>query len=61
MPSVLLGDEVNEGESAGPERVAVKDWSDDDTEPGDDEAFTPVLHRIINPEDDTSRGEDEEF
>lgn len=25
-----------------------KDWSDDDTEPGDDEAFTPVVHRIIN-------------
>ncbi len=26
----------------------VKDWSDDDTEPGDDEAFSPVIHRIIN-------------
>ena len=26
----------------------IKDWSDDDTEPGDDEAFAPVLHRIIN-------------
>ena len=27
---------------------AAKDWSDDDTEPGDDEAFTPSIHRIIN-------------
>ena len=26
----------------------IKDWSDDDTEPGDDEAFAPVIHRIIN-------------
>ena len=35
------------------EKVAVKDWSNDDTEPGDDEAFSPVIHRIIN-----SPGED---
>ena len=27
---------------------ATKDWSDDDTEPGDDEAFSPSIHRIIN-------------
>ena len=27
---------------------AAKDWSDDDTEPGDDEEFTPSIHRIIN-------------
>ena len=27
---------------------SAKDWSDDDTEPGDDEAFTPSIHRIIN-------------
>ena len=26
----------------------IKDWSDDDTEPGDDEAFAPVIHRIVN-------------
>lgn len=25
-----------------------KDWSDDDTEPGDDGAFAPVIHRIIS-------------
>ena len=29
----------------------IKDWSDDDTEPGDDEAFAPVIHRIINSSD----------
>ena len=40
---------------AVPEAVAVKDWSNDDTEPGDDEAFTPVIHRIIN-----SPGDDED-
>ena len=26
----------------------VKDWSDDDTEPGDDEVFTDPVHQIIN-------------
>ena len=26
----------------------IKDWSDDDTEPGDDDAFAPVIHRIVN-------------
>ena len=30
------------------EQLSVKDWSNDDTEPGDDAAFTPVIHRIIN-------------
>ena len=34
----------------------IKDWSDDDTEPGDDEAFAPVIHRIIN-----SSGEDDDI
>ena len=29
--------------------AAVKDWSDDDTEPGDDEVFDSVVHRIIDP------------
>lgn len=33
---------------------SVKDWSNDDTEPGDDDAFGPVIHRIIGdtPEDE---------
>ncbi|MDP7532695.1 MAG: tetratricopeptide repeat protein [SAR202 cluster bacterium] len=48
LPGTVLG---REGAVDAPDgdAVAVKDWSDDDTEPGDDEAFTPVLHRIINP------------
>ena len=44
------------GEQGDP--VAVKDWSDDDTEPGDDAAFSPSFHRIINPNQES--GEDEE-
>ena len=59
MPSTLLGGELNEESPADDtERVAVKDWSDDDTEPGDDDAFTPVLHRIINPTDESDDPED---
>ena len=39
----------------------IKDWSDDDTEPGDDEAFAPVIHRIINSSssDDDMSGTDD--
>ncbi len=50
VPSAVMGYEVSDGEDEERElaAVAVKDWSDDDTEPGDDEAFAPVIHRIIN-------------
>ncbi len=48
MPSALLGAELDEGDAQSGLPEAVKDWSDDDTEPGDEEAFSPVLHRIIN-------------
>ena len=48
-PNTLLGYDLNEEEGEEGERVTVKDWSDDDTEPGDDDAFTPVVHRIIDP------------
>ena len=50
VPSAVMGFEVGEGDDEERElaAVAVKDWSDDDTEPGDDEAFSPVVHRIIN-------------
>ena len=27
--------------------TSVKDWSDDDTEPGDDASFSPVVHRVV--------------
>ncbi len=42
------------------EAILVKDWSDDDTEPGDDAAFAPVFHRIINT-NGGAEAEDEEF
>ena len=52
LSSTLLGADVSEDETEEAEPVAVKDWSDDDTEPGDDDAFTPVFHRIIKAGDD---------
>ena len=56
MPNSVQGlREEGSGES-GP--VAVKDWSDDDTEPGDDDAFSPVVHRIISPAGDGGQGDD---
>jgi len=56
LPGTVLGMDMGGNEAA--DAVAVKDWSSDDTEPGDDEAFTPVLHRIINT---TSENLDDEF
>jgi hypothetical protein len=50
--------DMGNNESADTDAVGVKDWSSDDTEPGDDEAFTPVLPRIINP---TNENKDDEF
>ena len=50
VPSAVMGYEVGEDDDEERElaAVAVKDWSNDDTEPGDDEAFAPVVHRIVN-------------
>lgn len=31
----------------------LKDWSSDDTEPGDDQSFTPEVHRVINSTSDS--------
>jgi hypothetical protein len=44
VPSTHVGYEVVERRDT----VSFKDWSDDDTEPGDDDAFRPVVHGIIN-------------
>ena len=60
LPSTLLGYEMTEEETEEPERVAVKDWSDDDTEPGDDDAYSPAFHRIISTSDETVRNEEQE-
>ena len=61
LPSTVMGYDVSEEEAEDKERVAVKDWSNDDTEPGDDEAFSPVLHRVINPEDRASAEDEDNF
>ena len=51
VPSAPIGYEVVDRRDT----VSFKDWSNDDTEPGDDDAFSPVVHRIIN-----ATGEDPE-
>ena len=50
-----LADDFEDGEQL----ASVKDWSSDDTEPGDDAAFSPVIHRIINDPGDDLDGDDE--
>jgi hypothetical protein len=52
LPGTVLGYDLAEGETEEVAPIHVKDWSDDDTEPGDDDAFKPVVHRIINPSDE---------
>ncbi len=63
VPSAVMGYEVADGDDEERElaAVAVKDWSDDDTEPGDDEAFAPVIHRIINSPTADIAGADDDF
>ena len=39
--------EYNSTENEPAQPGAIKNWSDDDTEPGDDDRFSPVVHRII--------------
>ena len=55
LPSQIMTYDAGDDDMELPiaEKIAVKDWSNDDTEPGDDEAFSPVVHRIIDsPGDD---------
>ncbi|MDA1188125.1 MAG: tetratricopeptide repeat protein [Chloroflexi bacterium] len=58
--TTVIDYDLSDDDEEDPDRPVVKDWSDDDTEPGDDEAFTPAIHRIINPDDDDSDGDEEE-
>ena len=57
LPGTVLGNETAGEAEALP--AGFKDWSDDDTEPGDDDAYTPVLHRIINPASEAADGDDD--
>ena len=56
--SVLAYDE-NDPEEGSLIGRSIKDWSDDDTEPGDDDAFAPVIHRIINSSGDDDLADDD--
>ncbi len=60
-PGTLLGYETGEEEGARRDPGIVKDWSEDDTEPGDDDAFTPVVHRIINPASEAMQEGEDDF
>lgn len=59
LPGTVLGREPGEEESEETETVSIKDWSDDDTEPGDDDAYSPVVHRIISTGQESGGGEEE--
>ena len=48
VPGSILDYDEDEPEADAFDGRIIKDWSDDDTEPGDDDAFAPVIHRIIN-------------
>lgn len=50
VPGSMPG--ANNDELIEPHRAILKDWTDDDTEPGDDEAYSPVVHRIIKASED---------
>ena len=51
------GNATGKGEFGRYAAASFKDWSSDDTEPGDDDVFAPVSHRVLDP---TSGEEQEE-
>ena len=57
MPGGVLDYDEDEPDVSGMGGRVIKDWSDDDTEPGDDDAFSPVIHRIINSSGDDDDGD----
>ena len=61
LPSAQPTYDLNDDRPDEAEPTVVKDWSNDDTEPGDDEAFTPVVHRIIDPRGEGGRSDEEDF
>lgn len=42
---------INEANNETRDGLIAKDWSNDDTEPGDDEVFSPILHSALTPTD----------
>ena len=54
LPNIVLGYNVPEGMAENREYKFVKDWSDDDTEPGDDDDFNPAIHRFISSDSENS-------
>ena len=52
VPNGAVDYDLADSELDDAKRALMKDWSDDDTEPGDDDAFTPQFHRIISDSDD---------
>lgn len=58
LPRTVLGNEAV-AEGIDSPLLGFKDWSNDDTEPGDDEAFSPVIHRIINPSSSSNDGNED--
>jgi len=59
LPLSPLGYELQEENSESRGKISIKDWSDDDTEPGDDDAFTPVVHRVVDANDPDMSTENE--
>ena len=59
VPGNILGHELGDEEGDEADPAVVKDWSDDDTEPGDDDASKPVVHRIISTGDRNNGREDD--
>ena len=49
LVGITSGGGVSKGDIAQYETVAVKDWSSDDTEPGDDDDIAQVYHRVLDP------------
>lgn len=58
LPRTVLGNKTVEEGTDSP-LLGFKDWSNDDTEPGDDEVFSPVIHRIINPSSSSNDGNED--
>ena len=62
LPGTIEGYDLGDEDALQTDPAVVKDWSDDDTEPGDDDAYSPVVHRIINPaEEEKTTSGDEDF